>query len=44
MPKLPNMSPAHVLKRKAMTKAQQAERAKEPPPPPVVKVRVAKPR
>jgi len=42
MPKLPNMSAAAVLKRKAMTKAEQAERVKEPPPPPVVKIRIAK--
>jgi hypothetical protein len=44
MPMLPNMSPAYVLRRKMITKAQQEERAKEPPPPPVVKVRIAKPR
>lgn len=44
MPRLPNPSPAFVLKRKAITKAQKAERANEPPPAPVVKVRMAKPR
>ena len=45
MPKLPNPSPAYVLKRRAITKAAQAERAKEQPAPaPVVKVRIAKPR
>ncbi len=44
MPKLPSMTPAAVLKRKAITKAQKAERAKEVPPPPVVKIRMAKPR
>jgi hypothetical protein len=43
MPKLPDMSAAAVLKRKAITKAQKAERAKEPPVVPVVKVRIAKP-
>lgn len=44
MPKLPSMSPAAILKRKIITKTMQAERAKEPPPAPVVKVRMAKPR
>ncbi len=44
MPKLPDMSPAAVKKRKLMTEAAQAQRAKEPPLPPVVKVRIAKPR
>jgi hypothetical protein len=44
MPKLPDMSPAAVKKRHAMTLAQKAERAKAPPPPPVVKIRIAKPR
>lgn len=44
MPKLPDMSPAAVEKRKQMTEAARAQRAKEPPPPPVVKVRIAKSR
>lgn len=45
MPKLPDMSAAAVKKRKAMTLARLAERAKEPPPPPPVKKpRIAKPR
>jgi hypothetical protein len=44
MPRLPNTSAAFVLKRKAITKAQKAERANEPPAPPVVKVRIAKTR
>jgi hypothetical protein len=44
MPKLPDMSPAAVLKRKLMTEAERVRRAKEPPPPPVVKVRMAKSR
>ncbi|MDE2182292.1 MAG: hypothetical protein KGJ78_04660 [Alphaproteobacteria bacterium] len=45
MPMLPNLSAAHVLKRRAMTKAEQAARAKQPPPPPPVrKIRIAKPR
>lgn len=44
MPKLPDTSPAAVKKRKLMTEAELARRAKEPPPPPVVKVRIAKPR
>lgn len=42
MPRLPSTSAAFVMKRKIMTKADQAERAKEPAPAPVVKVRVAK--
>jgi len=44
MPKLPDMSTAAVKKRKELTQAEHARRAKEPPPPPVVKVRIAKPR
>jgi hypothetical protein len=44
MPKLPDMSAAAVKRRKAMTKAAELERAKEPPPVPVVKIRMAKPR
>ena len=44
MPKLPDMSAAAVKRRKAMTKAAEIERAKEPPPAPVVKIRMAKPR
>jgi hypothetical protein len=44
MPKLPSTSAAFVLKRKAIAKAEQAERAKEPPAAPVVKIRIAKPR
>jgi hypothetical protein len=44
MPKLPNMSAAAVMKRKIMTKVQKAERAKEVPAAPVVKVRIAKSR
>jgi hypothetical protein len=45
MPALPNLSPAYVVKRKLMTKAEREARAKEPPPPPPVrKIRMAKPR
>jgi hypothetical protein len=44
MPKLPDMSAAAIKRRKAMTKAAELERAKEPPPAPVVKIRMAKPR
>ncbi len=45
MPKLPDdMSNAAVQKRLALTKAQQAIRAKEPPVVVVPKVRIAKPR
>lgn len=45
MPALPSLSPAYVLKRKMMTKAEKEARAQEPPPPPPVrKIRIAKPR
>ena len=45
MPKLPDdMSNAAVQKRQALTKAQKAIRAKEPPVVVVPKVRIAKPR
>jgi hypothetical protein len=44
MPRLPSTSAAFVLKRKAIAKAEKAERVKEPPAVPVVKVRMAKPR
>jgi hypothetical protein len=44
MPRLPSTSAAFVLKRKAITKAEKAERANEPAAVPVVKVRIAKPR
>jgi hypothetical protein len=47
MPALPSQSPAYVLKRKMMTKtqqAEQAERAKEQQlqPAPIIKLRIAK--
>jgi len=44
MPKFPSMSATSVAKRKALSKAQKLERAKEPAPVPVVKIRMAKPR
>ena len=44
MPKLPDMSPAAVKKRQALTLARKAETPKAPPPAPVRKVRGAKPR
>jgi hypothetical protein len=44
LPRLPSMAAAFVMKRKEITKAEKAERAKEPPPAPVVKIRIAKPR